>query len=388
MGTVSVYRADAPPAVAACGTVPLRVAICAAGEIYGGVERFVLTMAPALRAADIDPLVILFYDALLAKKLRAAGVRVEVLDRHGKYDVRTVGQLRQLLRHDAVNVLHVHGYRATVTGSLAARRLPLKIVKTEHGCLEPLKGWQGLAAHARLAGNIALERIASRCAVDGTVFVSRDLQSRLPRPNPRGAQRIIYNGIDIAPAAPVRARRDDDTFRLGIVGRIDAVKGHPHLLRALARLRHLPDIHLHVFGAGPLEEQCKALAAELALEHRVVFHGFDSAIHERMGALDLLVMPSLHEGLPYVLLEAMALRVPVVASRVGGIREALEDDASAMLVPPADEVRLADAIEGLYRNRALGSEMAERAFRTVHSRFHASHMIRQYLDLYRQVVEQ
>jgi len=388
MRTASVYRADAPPEMAAAGTPPMRVALCAAGEIWGGVERFVLTMAPALRVAGIEPLVILFHDALLARKLRAARIHVETLDQHGKYDVRTVRRLRSLLRQHGVTLLHVHGYRATVTASLAARGLGLKIVKTEHGCLEPLAGWKDVLGHTKLAANIALERLASQCSVDATVFVSRDLQGRLPRPRPNRTQRVIYNGIDIESAAAARPSRGGSTFRIGIVGRIDVVKGHPHLLRALARLRHLPDIRLQVFGTGPLEEPCKALAKELALDDRVSFEGFDPAIQDRMGALHLLVMPSLHEGLPYVLLEAMALRVPVVASGVGGIREALADADGAVLVPPGDEAQLAEAIERVYRNRQLRADLAERAFRTVHSRFLASHMVRQYVELYRQVLEQ
>jgi glycosyltransferase involved in cell wall biosynthesis len=387
MQALHVSRADAPPDVAAAGA-PLRLALCAAGEIWGGVERFVLTMAPALRVAGIEPLVILFHNALLARKLRAAGFRVEVLDRHGKYDVRGAAQLRRLLRHHAINVLHVHGYRATVTASLAGRGLPLKIVKTEHGCLEPLAGWKDVVGHAKLAANIALERIATQCSVDATVFVSRDLQSRLPGPRSTSAQCVIHNGIDVTSTSSVRPGRDKTTFRIGIVGRIDAVKGHLHLLRALARLRHVPDIHLHVFGEGPLEQQCKTLSSELALDDRVSFEGFVPAIHERMAALDVLVMPSLHEGLPYVLLEAMALRVPVVASGVGGILEALDGTDCAMLVPPGDEARLANAIERLFHCSALRVEMAERAFRIVHSRFLAAHMVRRYVDVYRQVLEQ
>jgi glycosyltransferase involved in cell wall biosynthesis len=388
MRAVKVSHADAARPVGAYGALPLRLAFCAAGEIWGGVERFLLTMAPALRAAGLDPLVILFHDALLARKLRAARVRVEVLDGYARYDVRIVGHLRRLLRQDAVNLLHVHGYRATIAGALAARELPLKIVKTEHGCLEPPCGWNDVPAYMKLAANIAVERIASHCVVDATVFVSRDLQSRLPRPRSSTARRVIYNGIDLASTSPARSRRHHGTFRIGIVGRVDAVKGHLHLLRALARLDHLPDIRLHVFGTGPLEHACKRLSTELGLDERVAFEGFDPAIHQRMAALDLLVMPSLHEGLPYVLLEAMALRVPVVASAVGGIREAFDEDECAILVPPGDEALLAQAIERLHQCRELRTEMAQRAYRAVQSRFLASQMIRQYLDLYRDVLEQ
>jgi glycosyltransferase involved in cell wall biosynthesis len=385
MQTAHVYRAHPATAAGAFSAPGVRVAVCTAGEIWGGIERFVLTLAPGLRAAGIDPLVILFHDALLARQLRAARVRVEVLGGHGKYSPRTVGRLRQLVREHHIDVLHVHGYKATIAASLAARRLPVRIVKTEHGLVEPFSGWRGLPAYARLAANVALDRLASRQFVDASVFVSRDLQDQRGAAR-GGSRRVIYNGIDV-PAQPVPRRgQRPETFAIGIVGRIDTVKGHLHLLEALARLRHLPDIRLHVFGEGPLEQTCRRLCRELDLEGRVSFEGFEPAIQERMAALDLLVMPSLHEGLPYVLLEAMALKIPVVASRVGGIREAMEHDDCGLLVAPGDPALLANAIERVYRSSELRLALARRGHDTVHRRFLASRMVGEYVDLYRELI--
>ena len=386
MQTSHVYRADPAPVAGASPAPAIRLALCTAGEIWGGIERFVLTLAPALRSAGIDPLVILFHEALLARKLRAARIRVEVLDRHAKYDPRTVGQLRRLLREQGIDVLHVHGYKATVAGSLAACGLAVKIVKTEHGLVEPFPGWRGLPAYSRLAANVTLDRIASRYFVDAAVFVSRDLQGQHPFSSSGMAPRVIYNGIDVPPAPAAARRGGRATFAIGIVGRIVTVKGHLHLLEALARLRHLRDIHLHVFGDGPLEQTCRRVCRELDLDGRVSFEGFEPAIHEKIAALDLLVMPSLHEGLPYVLLEAMALKVPVVASRVGGIREAMEEDECGVLVAPGDPAVLAEAIERVYHCRELRSALARRGHETVHRRFLASRMVGEYVDLYRELI--
>jgi glycosyltransferase involved in cell wall biosynthesis len=385
MQTAYVYRAHPATFAGASAGPAIRLALCTAGEIWGGIERFVLTLAPGLRAAGIDPLVILFHDALLARQLRAAQVRVEVLDGHGKYDPRTLGRLRRLLRERHVDVLHVHGYKATIAASLAARGLPVRIVKTEHGLVEPFTGWRGLPAYSKLVANVGLDRMASRYFVDASVFVSRDLHDQRSAAL-RGSRRVIYNGIDV-PSGPVpEPRQRPGTFAIGIVGRIDTVKGHLHLLEALARLRHLPDIRLHVFGEGPLEETCRRLCRALGLASRVSFEGFQPAIQERMAELDLLVMPSLHEGLPYVLLEAMALKIPVVASRVGGIREAMERDDCGLLVAPGDPVLLANAIERVYRNSELRLALARRGHDTVHRRFLASRMVGEYVDLYRELV--
>ena len=182
-----------------------------------------------------------------------------------------------------------------------------------------------------------------------------------------------------------RRSRSDGAFHLGIVGRIDKVKGHEVLLQAIARLRHLTSLRVHVFGTGPLEAHFRQMAVDAKLSDVVLFHGFEPAIHERMASLDLLVMPSLHEGLPYVLLEAMSLRVPIIASRVGGLREVL-DDGNGMLVPPNDPSALAAAIERLYGDRELRARFAARAHETVRRRFAARDMVRQYRDVYRQLL--
>lgn len=344
-------------------------------------------MARALRDSGAAPLVILFDDGLLARKLRDDGIPVTVLRRRPRYDPRAVRELRATLRDAGVNVLHVHGYKAALVGGLAARGLGVRVLKTEHGLVEPPSGWRDLMAYARLRANVGLERVASRWLVDAVVFVSKDIHGARRDVGSRIRQRIIYNGIEPTPQVHARRRRDSGQFHLGIVGRISKVKGHEDLLRAMSHLAHLRELRLHIFGTGPMEQDCRRLCDELGVSDRVVFHGFQHAIHEHMAALDLLVMPSLHEGLPYVLLEAMHLRVPVVASRVGGLAEVLDDGPVGVTVPRRDARRLAAAIERLYRDPALRAQLARRAYARVQAQFLAGRMLREYGELYRELAE-
>ena len=365
---------------------PLRLAICAAGEIWGGVEQFVLTLAGALEREASAATVVLFHDGLLARRLREAGVPVEVL-RHGPgYDPRVVGELRRALRARKINLLHVHGYKATIVGALASRGLGIKVVKTEHGRLERPAGWRDLPAFAKLWAYAVLDRLASSSAVDAVAFVSRDIAETAGRCSSRVLRRVIYNGL--APSAvgrPSPLVASDGAFNIGIVGRLTKVKGHHHLLNALARVPHLDNLKLHVFGTGPLEADYRRLAETCGVSHKVVFHGFEPAIQEKMAALDLLIIPSEHEGLPYVVLEAMHLQVPIVASRVGGLKEALLDGECGILVPPKDPAALASAIEHAYREPELRRRIAARAHARLRRDFLASVMVRQYAGIYRAV---
>jgi glycosyltransferase involved in cell wall biosynthesis len=363
-----------------------RVAICAAGELWGGVEQCLLTLARGLASTGHAPQALLFYDGPLAHALRHAGVETSVYPGGPKYDPRLVSWLRGRLRCANVNLLHVHGYKATIVGGFATRGSAIRVVKTEHGQVERPAKWTDFPGYARLRMNNWLDGIVTRSAVDATAFVSRDLQ-RHARPWRHGRPvRLIHNGID--PPAPTDALpgwAQETAFHIGIVGRIDAVKGHGHLIAAIERLSHLRDLRLHVFGTGPLEADYRARVSAAGLDRVIHFHGFQRPIQPHLAALRALVMPSLHEGLPYALLEAMQLGVPVIASRVGGLPEVL-NDGCGVLVEPRDETALARAIEQLYHDASLRARLAQRARRKVTERFQAADMVRAYAALYADLV--
>jgi glycosyltransferase involved in cell wall biosynthesis len=244
------------------------VAICAAGEIWGGVEQCVFTLARELPRTGFSPLVVLFHEGLLAARLRAAGVEVRVLP-GGRYDLRAVARLRDLVRRERIRLLHVHGYKAAVAAACTRPGLDLRIVKTEHGLLEPREaladGWR----HARLALNHWLDRLATR-GVDTRVFVSRALEATASR---RPTDCVIHNGVEPQPHDE-GTTLSADRFHIAIVGRVCRVKGHRHLIEALARLPEREGVQLHVFGAGPLEAECRRLAEARAVTGSIVFHGF------------------------------------------------------------------------------------------------------------------
>jgi glycosyltransferase involved in cell wall biosynthesis len=365
----------------------VRLAICSTGEIWGGVEQCILTLTQGLSAAWMPPLVILFHEGLLARRLRERRIDVEVLGDHHKYDPRTIVRLRRILFDRRINVLHVHGYKATVIGAAAAIAMGIKVVKTEHGRLEPIPSWRDVLGHSRLSLNNLLDRIATLVFIDALVYVSRDIQNAAWPRDSRVPRRLIYNGVDLPQTLGrgCQAWAGRGLFNIGIIGRVDKVKGHADLLKALGRLTHLERIRLHVFGAGPLELECRARCRDAGLVDRVHFHGFQEDMLDHMGSLDVLVMPSLHEGLPYTLLEAMYLKVPVIASRVGGLQEVIDDGRSGMLIEARDHVALAAAIEAMYRDPQLGSRLAEEAYRTVTHQFAASGMVRRYAELYGQL---
>jgi glycosyltransferase involved in cell wall biosynthesis len=365
----------------------MRVAICAAGEIWGGVERFVATFALALRDRGADVTVILFHERQLAARVRECGVDVDVITGTGKYDIRQLHALQRLLRARRIDLVHVHGYRATIAGSLAARRCGIPVVKTEHGRFEAPAGSTVTSGAVRMGANLWLDRVATRWLVRSVAFVSHDLRRSFgARPGPRGRE-VIHNAVEPLPAAPGvpgAVQFADAQFHIGIVGRLAAVKGQRYAIDAMARLGHAADLRLHLFGAGPLEAACRQQSRDAALGDRVIFHGFRDDIAACLRGLHLFVMPSAQEGLPYALLEAMQAGLPIVASDLPGIREVLPrgEADGGILVPPRDAVALADAIERLRGDRALRLRLGESAARRVREAFLLDRMVDRYVRFF------
>lgn len=361
----------------------VRVALCTSGEIWGGIEQCVETLSRQLHDRGIPVLVIVLHEGLLRERLVRAGIPVVLSGGSGPYDLRSIYKVSKVLREHSINVLHTHGYRATVVGAIAARLSGVRLVRTEHGSLEQVRG----SGRVKRVVNIALERFASRNMADAVIFVSNDISRASKSVSPAIPQTVIYNGIEEISVVRSGESLEDfeaspELFKIGIVGRIVPIKGHEWLLRALAQLPELDRVRLYVFGTGPLEDECRALCSETGLNKVVRFMGFKKNIHEYIAGLDVLVMPSLHEGLPYTLLEAMALGVPVVASNVGGLAEVLENGDTGLLVPSQDVAALARAIDQVRSDASLRATLARGGRRAIAERFSSTVMVERHFDVY------
>jgi glycosyltransferase involved in cell wall biosynthesis len=362
--------------VGACGvraSQSIQLALCTAGELFGGVERHVLDLCRFARQRQgAYPLLAVFYGGELASRAMAAGVPTVVLRGRHRYDHRLSDDLMRLSASGHIRVLHAHGYKATIVCALAKRRLAgivglsgirqtASLIKTEHGLLEPATT---ASEWCKMHANWALDWFATRCAVDAVSYVTADLGRRYDRLH-RGLWRaVIHNGIDPLDRSGYRRPGELESrfFHLGIVGRVTSVKGISSAIQAISSGRVPHNVRLNIIGSGPSQETLQRLAAATHVADRVRFLGFKPNVHDYMAHVDALLVPSLHEGLPYTLLEAMSLGLPIIASDVGGLAEVLRDGQTAVLVPAGDVERLSIAIEGLVaqpeRAKALGRNAA------------------------------
>jgi glycosyltransferase involved in cell wall biosynthesis len=292
--------------------------------------------------------------------LSEQGIPVHHLGR-GRFDPRLARDIVSLVRRTGAHILHVHGYAAADFGRVAARLAGARLVLHEHFADPRMPGYQALA-----------DRLLAPLT-DAAIAVSGSTRDFLVRERfvPRERVRLVWNGAPLDEFAPVpreRARRvrremglPDDAVVVGTVGRLNAQKGHVHLVDAAALLRHVDSLRFLIAGDGDLLGELRERARAAGVSDRFVFAGHRTDVPDVLGAMDVFCLSSLYEGTPLALFEAMAAGKPIVSTAVDGCREVLTDGVTGLLVPPADPAALADALERVAGSPALRAELSRRA---------------------------
>jgi glycosyltransferase involved in cell wall biosynthesis len=359
------------------------VAICSVGEIFGGVERHILSLLDGLRSTEVPVLLVLFHDGELAHQARIRGFEPVVLLGGKLSFLAACRRLAFLIKEAGIQVVHAHGYKATVYCAVARCWHAFALVKTQHGLPEPMSSGRLTLLRDRIYH--LLDAAATRMAVKTVCYVTEELRARGMPAHAGMRSTVIPNGVpDLERRQFERpAELRTEWFNIAIVGRLDAVKGQEVAIRALVAAELPASVHLQIIGTGPSEPELRAVVTRLGLGQRVHFLGFRRNIYEYVAHCDLLLIPSLHEGLPFILLEAMALSTPIVASRVGGLAEVLDDRKTGLLIPPSDPTSLANAVAALHRHPELRQELGNNAQRIQRTLYSIREMTARYKAVYR-----
>ncbi len=350
----------------------------------GGAERTVINLASHLQAQGCYSLVILPArgEGWLGREAAAAGLPIERFDLDRPVSPKCARWLGATLRRHGITLAHSHEFTMAVYGAWAAWRTGIGHVATMHG---------GRYYAARLR-----RRLALRAAVGlggRLVAVSHQLANHLSRDLWIGRTRIatVPNGVRWSPASPAGIRSAlglATTDRLILaVGNLYPVKGHEHLIEALGQIaRRHPGAHVAIAGRGELEARLRARAESLGVSARVHFLGLRSDVSALLAAADLFALPSLSEGLPLSLLEAMFAARPIVASDVGDVRIVLDGGETGLLVEPGSSGQLALALEWLLSHPQEARRMGEAAARRAAADYDVSSMVARYAGVYQSVL--
>jgi len=316
--------------------------------------------------------------------LDAAGVRTIVLHRETRWDSYKLLGLVRLLRRQPVHILHTHLFGSNTWGRILGKLAGVPVIIThEHWSSKSRNEvWVDRLLY-RLSDRIVVPSAASkRMVIEMEHIPARYLD-------------VIYNGADADEFAPREERVDvreewgikPDAVVVGTLGRLSPEKGGVDtLIRVVARLRQAhPQVRLMVVGDGSLRPELQSLAAELGED--VVFTGLRSDVTRMLSAMDIFVLPSLREALPIVVLEAMAMGLPVVATDVGGVPEMVQDGTTGLLVPSGDEDAMYAALERLTTDTTLAAQLGEAGRAHVLANFTIDRMIKRVEQLYIELAE-
>ncbi|MBP1696340.1 MAG: glycosyl transferase, family [Deltaproteobacteria bacterium] len=299
-------------------------------------------------------------------------------------DLKLVFTVRKFIKTNGVDIIHCHGYKSNFYGLLASKgRVPS--VTTNHN-------W--LTAHWKLKTYCFLDSLWIRF-FDRIVAVSNEVKKDMLKYKiPEEKIRVIDNGISLdrfekrveTTKLKTQLGLGEKTRVIGTIGSLVIEKGHIYLLEAARQILDVvKDLKFLIVGDGPLRKALEEKSEELGIKKDVIFMGQRKDVPELLTVMDIFVLPSIKEGLPVALLEAMAAKRPIVATRVGAIPRVIESEDIGILVEPKDISGLREALAGLIDDPGRMNLLARGGFDRVSMDFSSDGMCKHYLKLYNEI---
>lgn len=357
-------------------------------DVMGGASVHLLDLAEGVQALGHEVTILVGGNGLVVRRARERGLDCRPL-RHllreisPFQDVLGFFELRRRLRELAPDIVHVHSAKAGILGRLAARSMKIPAIYTAHG-------WpftEGVSERRRKLYT-GIERLMAKFAQ--RVITVSDYDRSIALAADVGTPNLlvtIHNGIpEIEPELKVR-RDEGEVIRLVMVARFEEPKNHAALLQALSELGGR-NWHLELIGDGPNFASMKSLARELGLVDQVTFMGARDDVPDRLSQSEVLLLVSRWEGLPLTILEAMRAGLPVVASDVGGVNEAVSEGETGFLVPRDDCEALRSKMGMLLQSSDLRARMGRAGRRRYEQEFAFDLMLNRTMAVYETVVRE
>lgn len=360
---------------------------------FYGAEHVIAQLAAALKDSEYEPHIGVINNLKephleLLDFAQRGQIPSQAFACRGPIDPITIFTLRRYLKEQSISLIQTHGYKANFYALMASTKSKIPLLATCHP-------WIKTSRKGRFYASFDKKVLRKFHRI---VAISEEVKKELPL-SPSLLQRVtvIDNGIDINPfIEKYNSQEIKKEYRIpgnatviGSVGRLDIEKGHEILLDALAPLcKENPLLFVVIAGNGSLKQQLELKAKALGIAEQVRFPGFVQTVHRLLALFDIFILPSLTEGLPMALLEAMAAKRPIIASATGAIPKLIISHRTGLLVPPGDRNGLQHAIQNLLTNRENAGEMALNAFYKVRVEFNSTKMVDRYKEIYHDLLLQ
>lgn len=359
--------------------------------LVGGGESHVLGLVEELDKSRFEPFVLSFTDGPMITRLQKMGIPSFVIPSVKAFDIRLWYKVRQLLQKEKVSLVHAHGSRAASNLLMPARSLRIPMLYTIHG-------WSFHEDQPFLKKSA---RVFSEKLLTGSTHCNISVSASNQRTGKQHFSSfrsvVIPNGINLrrfdheGRFSDIRAELQIPAHHtlIGYIARITLQKDPFTLIHAFHEaLQETKDMTLLVVGEGDLKADMMQLAEELGVTKHIVFQDFREDIPDILHATDIYCLPSLWEGLPIGLLEAMAMNNAVIATNVDGSKEIIEHMWNGWIMEPGDRKHLAAAIVRLHKDKLLRSQLQRAALQTIRQGFSVDGMARQVEELYLNILQQ
>lgn len=368
----------------------IRVCHLASGDLWAGAEVQICTLLSQLqKLPTLKMSAIILNEGELLKRLTGSGMDVHLINEKSNSFFQILKDAGKYLREKRIDLIHSHRYKENILAALLKKQgVSQYIVQTIHGEAEPFKGIDKIKSMI----STSLNHYYTKKYFDRIVTVSEDIKNRANIVFDRKRLLAIHNSIDLHKVAPSRNAVDLRTelgieinqLVIGTAGRLVPVKGYDIFLKAANLIReYSPETIFVLAGDGPLREELETKCSELNLSKNFRFLGFRHDIVNLINMFDLFVMSSHNEGIPIILLEAMSLSVPVVATNVGGIPEVVKDGQTGLLVKPGDPYALCKACLKMLENKELRKKLGEKGKERIVGEFEVAKQAENFFEVYR-----
>jgi glycosyltransferase involved in cell wall biosynthesis len=354
-----------------------------------GAERVTLDLCKGLKRNGYEPVIGVIRNSYsphveVADEARKNAIDTVIFPCEAQLDARLIFRIRGYVKKNRISLVHCHGYKSNFYGLFASPK-NIPIVATNHN-------W--LASHWRLRAYRRFDSLLVRYFAR-IIAVSEGVRKEMLRYGvPKEKIRVIDNGIDLTrfddTISPAAIKEEfgiqEGVTVIGTVGNLGAEKGHGYLLQAAKGImNHVESVKFIFVGEGPLRTYLENEASVLGIGDNAIFTGFRTDIPNLLSAMDIFVLPSVREGLPMVLLEAMAAKKAVVATSVGAISKVV-DNGNGILVEPRDVAGLQNAVLSLLKSEGKRQKYASAGHDTVRRHFSSERMTSEYIELYNELL--
>ncbi|GKT10875.1 glycosyl transferase [Desulforhabdus sp. TSK] len=354
-----------------------------------GAERWILALMKALQTFYIDQVHCTLLNLIDGHDERSAIVKIAIQRGFDAYDFETGGKLNPLsvprlaskVRSHSVQIIHAHGYKSDVMGLLAGRITGCKVMTTPHG-------WS-LRTDKKEQLYEILDRHTLRY-MDMVCPLSQDLEHGLKPIISPSSLKLIPNGVDIdeVRALPPAKKSNLRQYTIGYVGRLIKSKD---LITLIAAVRDIcikqPCVRLTLIGDGPQKFSLEQITIEWCLKDNITFLGYQLKAIPFLKTFDLFVLPSLTEGIPRCVMEAMAANIPVVVSNIPGNRALVSHLETGLLFEPGNTHELVKMIEYMIEHPNQARAMASRAAKKIEDKYSSRRMAENYIAVYRNLTK-